>query len=384
MTIGYSALFFLTLVVCFLAGLVLFAIRQRNMHYWIKSYYFPSERAEPIVDDQPVHVFLAICDHWEPEGEGASKALALERVHRWTTSYPEAFSRFRDGNGRPPQHTFFFPQEEYRPEYMDLLAKLCSKGFGDVEIHIHHDGDSAAQLQDKLEIFRDTLVHRHGLLRRDPLTDKIAYGFVHGNWALCNSRPDGRWCGVDRELAVLKATGCYADFTLPSAPSPCQTRTINSIYYAKDIAGQRKSHDVGVRARVGQPSPADHLLMIQGPLALDWHGRRLLPRIENGDLTAGRPPTLDRMQRWMNVGVHVAGRPNWKFVKLHTHGCEGRNLEMLLGPQMQAFHSDLARIKSINPMVKLHYVTAWEMAQLVRQSESNDANTSPLVLATRA
>jgi hypothetical protein len=366
MPIGYWALFFATFAICFSIGLVLFAIRQRNMHYWIKSYYFPSERAEPVVDQQPVDVFLAICDHWEPEGERASKALALERVHQWTTRYPEAFRTFRDHNGRPPQHTFFFPQEEYRPEYLDPLAKLCAKGFGDVEIHIHHDGDSAAQLQDKLEVFRDTLFHRHGLLRRAPQTNEILYGFVHGNWALCNSRPDGRWCGVDQELAILKRTGCYADFTLPSAPSPCQTSTINSIYYAKDIPGQRKSHNTGVRSR--------------GPLALDWHGSRLLPRIENSDLTAGRPPTPDRMQRWMNAAVHVAGRPNWKFVKLHTHGCEDRNLDLLLGQQMKTFHANLADLQANNPMLRLHYVTAWEMAQLVHQAEADGTKTMRPVL----
>ena len=30
-----------------------------------------------------------------------------------------------------------------------------------------------------------------------------AYAFVHGNWALDNSRPDGRWCGIDAELPRL-------------------------------------------------------------------------------------------------------------------------------------------------------------------------------------
>jgi hypothetical protein len=371
-SIYWFLLFAALLTFCGLAAAALAVLRQRNMQYWIKSYYFPSERAEPVVPDQPVDVFLAICDHWEPQCDGASQTQAMERVRRWVKEYPKAFSKFRDVNGRPPQHTFFFPQEEYQPEYLDQLAQLTSKGFGDVDIHIHHDGDTADQLREKLEKFRDTLFHRHGLLRRDPLTGQIAYGFVHGNWALCNSRPDGRWCGVDQELAILKQTGCYADFTLPSAPTDCQTSTINSIYYAKDVPGQRKSHDTGIRARVGQPAPADHLLMIQGPLSLDWQARRygVIPRIENSDLTAGRAPTANRLKRWMDVGVHVAGRPNWKFVKLHTHGCEDRNVDMWMGQQMQHFHTDLARQQRDNPRLRLHYVTAWEMALLVRQAES--------------
>ena len=47
---------------------------------------------------------------------------------------------------------------------------------------------------------------------------EVGYAFIHGNWSLCNSRPDGRYCGVNNELDVLRETGCYADFTLPSAP----------------------------------------------------------------------------------------------------------------------------------------------------------------------
>ncbi len=364
------------LATCGVVELFRFLLRQRNMHYWIGSYYFPSERAEPIDKDQPVDLFVAICDHWEPECYGASHAKALERVQRWVYEYPKAFSQFRDCNGRPPQHTFFYPQDEYRPEYLDEIAQLCAEGFGDVDVHLHHDHDTSDQFREKLEAFKETLFHRHGLLRRDPLTNEIVYGFIHGNWALCNSRPDGRWCGVDQELTILKETGCYADFTMPSAPNECQTRTINSIYYAQDIPGQRKSHNTGIRSRVGQPPPADHLLMIQGPLCLDWQSRKfgVIPRIENGDLTAGRAPTWRRFQHWMNVGVHVAGRPNWKFLKLHTHGCKDGNIDMLLGPEMQAFHAELAVQRQANPGLRLHYVTAWEMAQLVRQAEAGETN----------
>jgi len=370
------------LATCGVVEAVRYLIRKRNMQYWIGSYYFPSERAEPIDRDQPVDLFVAICDHWEPECYGASREQAMERVQRWVYQYPKLFNQFRDFHGRPPQHTFFYPQDEYRPEYLDELTLLCAEGYGDVDIHLHHDNDSAERLRENLESFRDTLFHRHGLLRRDPLTNKIAYGFIHGNWALCNSRPDGRWCGVDQELTILKETGCYADFTLPSAPSESQTETINSIYYAQDITGQRKSHNTGIRSRVGQSAPADHLLMIQGPLCLDWQSRKfgVIPRIENGDLTAGRAPTWRRFQHWMNVGVHVAGRPNWKFLKLHTHGCKDGNIDMLLGPEMQAFHAELAAQSQTHPELRLHYVTAWEMAQLVRQAEAG--GTTPRLPTT--
>ncbi len=94
--------------------------------------------------------------------------------------------------------------------------------------------------------FKDLLAQRPGLLSRYRDTGELAYGFVHGNWALDNSHPEGRACGVNDELTILRETGCFADFTMPSAPSPTQTRKINSIYYAVDDPGKPKSHDWGM------------------------------------------------------------------------------------------------------------------------------------------
>ncbi len=350
-------------------------VRARNMHYWIGAHLAPTERVVAWTPDQPLDVFIAICDHYEPECYGASRETARARVQRWLTEYPEKFGCYTDVDGRPPLYTFFFPQDEYRPEYLDELKKLCDLGFGDVDIHLHHHNDTANQLHDKLEEFRQTLYHRHGLLRKDPRTGEIVYGFIHGNWALCNSRSDKQFCGVDQELTVLLQTGCYADFTLPSAPSDTQTRTINSIYYARDFAGRCKSHDVGIRARAGWGAPEEHLLMIQGALTLDWGSRRfgLIPRIENSDLHEGRPASLRRLKLWLDAGVCVAGRPDWRFVKLHTHGCKDGNIDELLGAGMQQFHAELAELHQRHPNFRYHYVTAWEMAQLVHQAEAGAA-----------
>jgi len=356
--------------VCIAAGWV--ALRQKHMHLWLPAYVVCSGSQRRNLDDrEPVDVFLAICDHFEPEFGHAEFRTALERVGRWCDQYPRRFAPFRDCRGRVPQHTFFFPQDQYRPEYLDRLSELCRAGYGDVEIHLHHDDDTAEALREKLDVFRHTLFQRHGLLRRAASSGEIVYGFIHGNWALCNSHPEGRWCGVNEELTVLRDTGCYADFTMPSAPDPTQTRTINSIYYAVDRAGRPKSHDVGVRARVGQRPPDEGLLMIQGPLGLDWGHRKfgLLPRTENAELHGTNPPTLARLRLWLRAGVHVAGKPNWVFVKLHTHGCNPANMDMLLGPAMERFHAELAEYATRRPGFRYFYVTAWEMAQLVHQAE---------------
>lgn len=352
-----------------LAGGVTLGLRQRNMHLWLPAYLALRLDSVPLREG-PLDVFIAVCDHYEPEWARPGKATSLARVERWHKEYPKLFERFRDSQGRPPQHSYFFPAEEYAPEYLERLADLRDRGFGDVEIHLHHDNDTPDNLRTTLNDFKHLLHDRHGLLRRDPESGEIVYGFIHGNWALCNSRPDGRWCGIDHEIPILLETGCYADFTMPSAPSDTQTRTINSIYYASDAPGP-KSHDRGVRARVGRKPPQDSLLMIQGPLVPNWTERKfgIIPRIENGDLHANQPPTWSRLQNWLKAGVSVEGKPNWVFVKLHTHGAQEGNMNMWLGEKVQAFHADLARHAAANPDFRYHYVTAWEMAQLVHEAE---------------
>ena len=159
--------------------------------------------------------------------------------------------------------------------------------------------------------YKELLARRHGLLPKDKGSGEIVYGFIHGNWALDNARPDGRYCGVNNELDILRETGCYADFTLPSAPDPSQTRTINSIYYAVDDPNRPRSHDWGIDVGTG-PAPRDALMIIQGPLVLNWRRRKwgILPRIENGCLQDNQPPARDRLDAWLRgagPGLHPAG-----------------------------------------------------------------------------
>src|SRR6202790_1760251 len=117
---------------------------------------------------------------------------------------------------------------------------MVREGIADVEVHLHHDGEGRQNFIDRITSFCRVLDSEHGLLRRRD--GKLTFGFIHGNWALDNSRPDGRLCGLNDELDVLRETGCYADLTLPSAPNSTQTRKINSIYYACDDPKRPKSH----------------------------------------------------------------------------------------------------------------------------------------------
>jgi hypothetical protein len=225
------------------------AARPRHLDRCLVPYLLAAPRRRRPRPGEEVHLLLCVADHYEPKA-GATEEVSRARVGRWIHDYPRRLGHFRDSDGRPPRHTFFYPVEEYEPAYLDALADLCRRGFGEVEVHLHHDGDTAENLRATLEEFKATLAGRHGLLARHRLTGEVMYGFVHGNWALDNSRPDGRWCGVDNELSVLVETGCYADFTLPSAPSPAQTRTINSIYYA---AGGTAPHPGAAAAELAPP-----------------------------------------------------------------------------------------------------------------------------------
>ena len=344
----------------------------RHAEIWLPDYLRSRARARREASRRSgvVDILFAITDHFEPMFRRPPEDVARRRVETWLRRYPTTAGQFRDADGRPPQHTFFYPIEEYRPELLDLLAALCRQGYGEVEVHLHHDRDTAANLREQLLQFTQTLHDRHGLLTRDD-SGRLRYGFIHGNWALANSLPDGRWCGVDEELAVLAETGCYADFTLPSAPSAAQTRAVNQLYYTRTNPPGRKRHDRGVRAEVGREPAPDELLLVQGPLAPVWRHAKwgVFPRLENGALHAGHPPTLGRFEDWLSCGITVAGRPEWVFVKVHTHGAPEPEAEMLLGEETAEFHRDLHAHYNDGRHHRLHYVTAREMANIIHAAE---------------
>jgi hypothetical protein len=341
----------------------------RAIDKWFAG-YVRSVLARPARVTGARHLLFCFCDHFEPLRHGGDVAAARAGVNDWLASYADGAAGLQDNDGRPPRHTFFYPYEEYDPQILDLLGAFCRRGYGEVEIHLHHRHDTAAGLRDKLETFRDLLHRRHGLLGVNAEDGAVRYGFIHGNWALCNSRPDGDWCGVNEELGILAATGCYADFTFPSAPSPTQPRTVNSIYYAGDRPGCSRGADFGIRAARGARCDLP-LLLIGGPLALDWSRRKwgVLPRLENGEISGTNPPTDERIRLWVRQWIHVAGQTQWVFVKVHTHGYVPANARTVLGESMRAAHTVLRKEFGDGADWNLHYVTAREMYNIVKAAE---------------
>jgi hypothetical protein len=344
----------------------------RNAQLWLPG-LLRAQRNQQRTPDGPTDVLICIADHFEPGHGDPGLGIERARVDAWMERLPRVTARFADADGRPPRHTFFFPAEQYRREHLDRLASLCEAGLGEVEIHLHHDRDTSDGLRATLLEFKQRLAVDHGLLSYAS-DGTVVYGFIHGNWALDNARPDGRYCGVNDELTVLRETGCYADFTQPAAPDASQTRTVNSVYYAVDDPLRPRSHEFGIASQVGRTPPPDSLLMIQGPIALDWD-RRVYGVIPGLDVAAidgslGYAPLLRRFRMWVDAGIGVHGRPEWVFVKIHTHGAPERNATILLGPAMEAFHEAVNREFNDGRRYRLHYVTAREMANVVRAAEA--------------
>jgi hypothetical protein len=338
----------------------------KALNLWLPAYLRQPRRADP---DGVTDVHFAVCDHFEPLHD-ADKPTALERIRRWKREYPPLIEPFAAADGVRPRHTFFYPAEQYDADILAELAELCRLCGGEVELHLHHKHDTAAGLREKLERGKEDLA-RHGLLARDK-DGSVRYGFIHGNWALANSHSNGDHCGVDNELGILAETGCYADFTMPAAPDPAQARTINQIYYAADT-GAPRAHDFGVRTRV-HTRPAslkNPLLLVPGPLSLNWECRKfgLLPRIENGEVTGINPPRPDRMRLWTRLGIHVQDCPGWIFIKLHTHGGIPRNMATLLADPMRRFFEHALAEYDDGKKFRLHFVTAREMVNIIHAAE---------------
>jgi hypothetical protein len=317
----------------------------------------------------PVHILFCLADHFEPQWKNADIRTEKERLRRWIQEYPELASTHRDSNGRPLQHTWFYAAEQYNPQCLEELSKLCMQGFGEIELHLHHGNDTPEGFRQKLEQAK-TQFSRHGAFITQGNSSSYAFGFIHGNWALNNSRNDPRMCGVNNELRILRECGCYADFTLPSAPHESQTRKINSIYYAQDILGKTKSHDQGIDVKVGGEEVGD-LMLIQGPLALNWKNRKLgvLPRIENGCIQRSSPGTKERIDLWVQQHIHVRGRPEWIFIKVYCHGAQEEDMDALLGENAHRMYSHLEKKYNDGKRFVLHYVTAREMYNVIKAAE---------------
>jgi hypothetical protein len=323
---------------------------------------------------EPVHLVIAVADHFEPAiaAEGGQNRVPRpeqeRRLEWWSREFPKAVDRWRDHDGRPFVRTYFYPAEQYDEGLLEMIAEHCHAGWGETEIHLHHGmphADTADNTRALLTEFRDRLAFRHRCLAAEAGSGQPKYCFVHGNFALANSA-GGRACGVDSEMKVLAETGCYADFTLPTGVlHPAQTAKINSLYECALPLEQAAPHRKGIDLSAGR-APRVFPLMVQGPLLTDFgrSRRALRPVFETGAITQPNPMSLDRLDLWKQARVHVAGRPDWLFIKLHCHSMDPTQEDVVIGNAFRVFLEQLV-IGAQARKETLHFVTAREMANII-------------------
>jgi len=364
----------LGVMLAIMGTLMIREVRRTYILSWLPSYIMQgmeNRRAARVAQRSGhTHILFCMVDHFEPVRHGSTQEQERARMRAWLEGYPRLAKRHRDSAGRPPQHTWFYPIEDYRSEYLDGLVDLCQQGLGEIEVHLHHGHDTSETLQQKL---RQGLADfsKHGAQQTQEIPSRTTYGFIHGNMALDNSRLDPAFCGVNDELTVLRNTGCYADFSLPTVPCVSQSRKVNAIYYATDDPRKPKSFDSGVDVKVGGRQNGD-LLIVPGPLSFNWQNRKwgLFPKLENSELQGSNPPSASRVQNWVNQHIHVHGRPDWVFVKVSCHGAEERSWEALLGEAAEEMYGSLEARYRDQSEYRLHYVTARELYNIIKAAEA--------------
>jgi hypothetical protein len=336
------------------AGFVAVRIKVRNYDIWLPDYArWLTTPAETCSGTK--HLLVLYCDHFEPGKD-------FDRTRRWAKAWMNLADRHVRATGRPPLHSWFYPCEKPFDENMEVLRDLVARGYGEVELHLHHGHDTAASLDRKLS---DGIAYfrRFGFLETTDGATRFA--FIHGNYGLANARGPA-FCGVDGEIALLREKGCFALYDYPALWHESQPRWVNRIYEMTDCDCPN-SCDGLHPLTAGHPGKA--LTMIEGPLVIVpiANPLRLFVEVEDGNIHAAGPATEERVDRWVRADIHVPGRPEWVFIKLYGHSATSEeDMENTVGPSFDRALSYLEARYDDGVRYKLHYVTAREAYNLVR------------------
>ena len=371
-------------IIIILAGVGFLAkIYKRRPWLWNYIKYTTQHKAPQPKPGRPIHIMFSFVDHFEPKEQCSDPAIQKERMRNWYERYPLLASNYRDADGHHPQHTWFYQVEDWEHSnldkiYLKQLANLVFDGFGEVELHIHHNQpkqgyfpevDTGEKLKTLINQMKDFFSHTGALVtaEKDP---RKTYGFIHGMFALDNSH-GGIYCGVNNEFQILRETGCYADFTMPAGVYIAQTKKINSIYYVIDDPQRPRSHDSGVDVKVGQPSVGD-LMTIQGPLRVNFfkYPKYWKASVENANVDDAMPPVPSRIDQWINSNIHVKGQPEWVFVKIHTHGSREASFPVYFEEAAERMFWHLLNKYNDGKNYVLHFVTAREAYNIVKAAEA--------------
>jgi hypothetical protein len=322
--------------------------------------------------DAKKHVIFTIANHFEPSWSENGN-LHIDDQNRRLDEYIKIARKtgdaVRDANGAKFRHTNFYPIEQYDNSLLEKLSQMQAEGLGDTEIHLHHGvekPDTSENLRKTLIEYRDIFAEKHKLLSRFEGDKLPRWAFVHGNLALGNSC-NGKYCGVDDELQILAETGCYADFTYPTAPDETQVPIINKIYECGLPFDQAVPHRVGTSVRVGK-SISNFPIIFQGPLVFNWrrHIKGIpVPKIDDGALVYNQRRDMERFNRWKNANVTVEGKEDWIFVKLYCHGFFTHDQSACIGEEAQRFFSEIIENSERTGEFDIYFATAREAFNMV-------------------
>jgi len=321
----------------------------------------------------PLHILFCVADHFEPGTNNVTSDVERERVRTLLSDYPKLVRNHRDFAGKIPKRTWFFPPHYHRNNNLRDLISLCERGYGEIELHLHHGKtkpDSAENLKRTiLQCIKEYSVF--GIFGTE--NGERKYGFIHGDWALDNSR-NGKYCGVNNEIQILKETGCYADFTFPSL-NEANPIKVNSIYYAQGNPKKAKSYNKGLRVRRLGKKLGD-LMIIQGPTHPFFKNRTLWGIRIWGDSINGTPPTTKkRIDLWVKTAIHIRGKREWIIIKTSMHGAT--DCTAALGNEMDEIFNYLETRYNDGKNYVLHYVTARELYNIIKAIEAGEPGTTP-------
>lgn len=348
----------------------------KKIHIWFPAYLAQLVQGKYGLTDsaQKRHIIFLWVDHYEPHIDTWSTEIARNRTEAMCRRYTAMAAPHFDADGHHPRRTWFYPSDQYEGGSLTLLSHICYRGFGEVELQLHHGDDTSETLLEKLRFAIDSYP-LHGALITAEEVPRHPYCFVHGNWALDASITEFQGlnpCGVVDEITLLKKTGCLADFTFPALNYTSQPRQINSIFYAIDDPEQPKSHDTGPVVRAGRAAPEEGLLMVQGVIRVDWSDWRHLfyPAIDSSSVQVSYPPSPGRVDLWVDTNIHIPGREDWIFVKVHSHSAEQPSEEACMGEPAEAMFSYLEEHYNDGASFALHYVTAREAYNIIKAAEA--------------
>jgi hypothetical protein len=313
----------------------------------------------------PTEIMFILADHHEIKKSLKKEEDFIKRLRILS-------DRHMDSDGKKFQYTFFYVYDDFNLEVAKAISSVCSLGYGEIELHWHMEYQNSIRYREKLKDAKRKFSEIGALTTID---GKNVFAFIHGNWNLDNTLSiDGKVSGVTDELDLLRGEGCFADFTFPAFGTLAQPKIVNTIYYALDDPEKPKSYDTGIPLEVGKPKPNDrYLLMFQGPMFIGmklsniFSGKRPF-FIDHGGIQDLNPPTPFRVDEWIKHGVYLKGRPEWKFIKLHTHGAMHSNA--VLGEDMDRTLAHLEKNYNDGKKYRLHYVTAREAYNIVKAAEA--------------